>query len=1450
MKIRTVFLGILFLLLSLPAVASVELHATHITTDDGVANNSIRSVYQDSKGFIWMGTLNGLSRYDGNTFVTYRPEGGNRISLADHRIWGLEEDKNGLLWIFTQADLISCFDLQQERFVDFTGCGEYKQPYSQRMTDHAGNVWLYHKGNGCRKVSYREGAFSSVVFKKELKNLPSNRVSYIYEDKHHRIWIGTDRGVVRVEGERSETILHNHNAARIEAVGDDLYFLSWTGEIALQRGDEEGRVIYRLSDNGLGKNLYGAMRLEEDWVIFTELGGYLFNFSTHSIGRDSRFNIAKGEVQQDNRGNFWIHNQTGVVRYVNAKSREMKSFRLMPADKVNYIDQERYRMVHDSRDILWITTYGNGLFAYNLATEELQHFKSDIGRFRHIASDFLQYIMEDSAGDLWVSSEYTGISHLSILNEGADRIFPEEESYTDRSNAIRMIKRMEDGNIWLGTRRGGLYCYDATLSNIERDRHFDSNIYAMEEGADGSIWLGSRGQGLNIDGRWYRYNAQDSTSISNNNIFAIHRDNKERMWVGTFGGGLDLATKTGQGYTFRHFLDGSNKEREIRAIEEDSHGHLWVGTSAGLYLFHPDSLLADPTAYRVYNTNNGRLRSNEIKCILHDSQGRIWVGASGKGFSLCTPGGGYDNLTFDHYDSSDGLVNNMVQSIVEDNEGRFWIATEYGISRFDPVRRAFENFFFSSSALGNVYSENSFSVSEEGKLLFGTNHGLVVIDPSKFIRYAVDVPLPTFTNLHINGSTMRPGDKDSPLQRSLTYTDALKLKYDQNSVVIDFSIFDYSETNTTKYSYRLDNYDKAWSVPSSLNFAAYKNLPPGSYRLRVKARNRMGIWSNEEAVLKLTITPPFWKTTWAFLLYTLLLGAALYVAFRLIKKFNALNNRIEIEKQLTEYKLVFFTNISHEFRTPLTLIQGALEKIQRRGKAPKEMGDSLKVMEKSTRRMLRLINQLLEFRKMQNNKLALALEETDVVAFLYEIFLSFNDAAESQQMEFRFLPSMPAYKMFIDKGYLDKITYNLLSNAFKYTPKGGCVSLSVEVEEATRQLVITVTDTGVGIPKEKQHELFKRFMQSSFSGSSVGVGLHLSHELVQVHKGSITYRENEGGGSIFTVCLPTDRSVYEEKDFLIPHNALLEEQQPHTAENATPENEEEEALARPTAPLNRRKVLIIEDDNDVRKFLTEEVGQYFEVESEADGTSGLERARTYDADLIICDVLMPGLTGFELTRKLKNDFDTSHIPIILLTALSAPENHLEAVQCGADAFITKPFSLDLLLARAFKLIEQREKLREKFSHDPNMIRPAICTSDKDKEFADKLQRIMEQQIGNAEFTIDEFASMMGLGRTVFYRKTRGVTGYAPNEYIRIVRMKKAAELLRENRYKVAEVSYQVGINDPFYFSKCFKRQFGVSPSAYLRGMEEQSEPTEQTAPTEPSEAPLEAQNDAEMHTSA
>lgn len=1424
---RRILLFTLFMTLVFNAAyGGIELRSKQMRTSDGLPNNSVRYLYQDSKGFLWLATLNGLSRYDGNSFLTFRPEIGDKVSLADNRIYDLTEDKNGFLWISTTPELFSCYDLQRACFVDYTGTGALEKNYSSIFVAANGDVWLRHSGNGClRMVHQKDRQMVSTEFKTERGNLPDNRVQFVNEDAGGRIWIGTQRGLVSVSDGQykvEDRLLHFTSSL---AFKNDMYFLTVDGDIyCYQTTKQKLTKVGSLSAVAGKTSPTGNFLLNDKWVILTNTGVFNYDFNTRKISVDSGLNIRNGEVICDNHGDFWIYNHTGCVTYILAKNGARKEFQLIPEDKLGYIDYERYHIVHDSRGIIWISTYGNGLFAYDTTEDKLEHFLANINDQSHISSDFLLYVMEDRAGGIWVSSEYSGLSRISVLNEGTSRIYPESRELFDRSNTIRMLTKMPDGDIWVGTRKGGLYTFDSNLHSKMSNQYFHSNIYAIAEDNQGEMWVGTRGNGLKIGDSWYRNEVSDPASLSENNVFSLFRDRKDRMWIGTFGGGLELAEPTTDGkYKFRHFLQQKFGLRMVRVIEEDDNGMIWVGTSEGVCIFHPDSLIADSDDYHLFNYTNGTFCSNEIRCIYRDTKGRMWVGTSGSGLNLCEPEDNYRSLKYEHYGTSEGLVNDVIQSILGDNNGNLWVATEYGISKFNPTNHSFENYFFSSYTLGSVYSENSACVGVDGKLLFGTNYGLLVIDPDKIQDSETFSPV-VFTDLHVNGTQINPTMGDSPLKQSLAYSNEITLKYFQNSFLIDFSTFDYSDSGRTKYMYWLENYDKGWSTPSPLNFASFKYLNPGTYVLHVKSCNGAGVWNESETTLKIVIVPPFWKTNWAMLGYVLLLIVTLYFTFRIVRNFNSLRNRINVEKQLTEYKLVFFTNISHEFRTPLTLIQGALEKIQRVADIPRDLIHPLKTMDKSTQRMLRLINQLLEFRKMQNNKLALSLEETDVIAFLYEIFLSFGDVAEQKNMNFRFIPSIPSYKMFLDKGNLDKVTYNLLSNAFKYTPSNGTIILSVTVDEVKKTLQIQVADTGVGIPKEKQNELFKRFMQSSFSGDSIGVGLHLSYELVQVHKGTIEYKDNDGGGSVFTVCIPTDKSVYSEKDFLIPGNVLLKEAggQAHHLLELSEELPEPEKIAE---PLNKRKVLIIEDDNDIREFLKEEVGVYFEVEVAADGTSGFEKARTYDADLIICDVLMPGMTGFEVTKKLKSDFATSHIPIILLTALNSPEKHLEGIEAGADAYIAKPFSIKLLLARVFRLIEQRDKLREKFSSEPGIVRAAVCSTDRDKEFADRLAVVLEQNLSRPEFSIDEFAQLMKLGRTVFYRKLRGVTGYSPNEYLRVVRMKKAAELLLSGEnLTVAEVAYKVGISDPFYFSKCFKTQFGVAPSVYQRGeMKEQGE---------------------------
>ncbi len=1415
MKKQFLFL-LLFLFFILHSFASIEIRSKQITTSNGLANNSVRYIFQDSKGFIWMGTLNGLCRYDGNSFLTFKPQYGNNLSLVDHRIYDLEEDKNGFLWINTSAELYSCYDLKHDCFVDFTGKGELKQSYSKKFFAKNGDVWLWHSGNGCRQVKYENGAFTSVTYKKKNGNLTSDLVVFVSEDSRGNIWIGTQRGLTKVTGGSSTVVDNSRSFFKSTTYKGQTYFVTDRNEILWY--NPVSNKLQAIASSSLVEGIAtptGCLELNNEWIIFTSNGIYVFNFDTKKLYKNnSLFNetILSGSSLIDNKGNCWIYNHTGKVWYVNVRTKKVKSFQLIPQNKINYIDNERYHFVHDSRNIIWISTYGNGLFAYNIAKDELDHFTSNINGFSHISSDFLQYVMEDKSGEIWVSSEFAGLSKITVLNESTNRIYPEDKSLSDRSNTIRMISKMNNGDIWIGTRKGSVYVYDSHLNMKQVMHNFHTNIYAVKEDASGKKWIGSRGDGLCIDNVWYKHDSNNPNSISENNIFSILKDSKNRMWIATFGGGLDLAVPQNGKYIFKHFLNQFYGQKQVRVLLQDRNEMIWMGTSAGVYVFNPDLLIKNPRAYYTFNYNNGKLKSNEIRSIMEDKNGRIWIGTSGAGFSTCQLSKNYQSIVFDHYTTQNGLVNDVVQSINEDKSGNLWIATEYGMSKFYPKTNIFENYFFSSYALGNVYGENSTSTCADGKLIFGTNYGLLVFDSRKIKRPFTSSPV-VFTSLKINGINVSPEDQDSPLKQSISYSDKIKLNYSQNSFVLDFSSFNFYESELTRYSYKLENYDKDWSVPTSLNFAAYKNLPPGEYLLKVKVCNGSGVWDSRITTLEIEIAPPFWRTTWAFLIYIIVLGTVLYFAYKIARDFTRLHNKIQVEKQLTDYKLVFFTNISHEFRTPLTLIKGALERIQRMEHVPGELEHPLQTMEKSTNRMVRLIDQLLEFRKMQNNKLALSLENTDVIAFIYEIFLSFNDTSESKNMDFQFNSSVDSCKMFIDKEKLDKIVYNLLSNAFKYTPSKGKVNLIVSVDNEKNILLIQVKDTGVGIPKEKRAELFNRFMQSNFSGNSIGIGLHLVHELVGVHKGTIWYEENVGGGSVFNVTLPLNEKLYNETDFLIPNNVLLKEE--HIMNNV--KLTAQESLEFETAaPLNNYKILIIEDDNDVRQFLKEEIGVYFEVETAEDGLAGIEKLQEYDADLIVCDVLMPRMNGYEVTKKLKEDFQTSHIPIILLTALGTPENHLEGIESGADAYISKPFSVKLLLTRITKLIEQREKLRDKFSSEPGVKRPAICSTDRDKEFIDKLHEILEREIANAEFSVDDFAAKMQLGRTVFYKKVKGITGHSPNEYLRIIRMKKAAELLISTNLTVAEVSYKVGINDPFYFSKCFKSQFGVAPSIYQK----------------------------------
>ncbi len=1239
--------------------------------------------------------------------------------------------------------------------------------------------------------------------------LPSNAVSDIYQDQKGFMWFSTNNGLARYDGNQMKVYLQDSAYAsssdrRVKRITEDKDFkYMWiytasetfycldmtTGHLVDYLSEAKG---WRAQERPLH---FTQSKLQENGLFYMwgpKDGGLIVdyrdgNFKVKHLSAKEmeailpklqdvkmadkqlvqKWKVPNGRVLTDNKGGKWIYNNTGILRKVVGDS--LITLRLLP-NETNYIDYERFNIVEDNHGLVWISTYGKGLFVFNHDFNQGQHFVANEKGESPIASNYLLCITADRRDGVWVSAEYGGVSHLQVMDKGVVRIFPNGRENLDLSNVVRMVKKQRDGSVMVGTRDGCLYHYSADMAQMLVKSHFDSNIYSVVEMPQGRMWIGTRGKGI------YGIPGLD---FKNKKVFCLKPDDRGRMWIGTFGEGLSVAIPRGEGYEVKTFFADSVGLNEVRCLAIDRKGMLWGGTSGGLFCVDPTRFAADGKGLRVYK------RGSEIHDMLVDRQGRLWLTVPGEGL-VCMQDGNFRIL-----DASQGLINNMVQSVVETEDGNLWVSTQQGVSCWKAKDNSFDNYLFSRVMMGNVYNENSAVCLDDGRVLLGGNYGLTIINPSRIS--------------HVKGQT-------SVVFTSHPYSDEMTLSYEERSPKINFSTLDYSDVNNVKYTYWLEGYDSSWSVPSPTPWVNYQNLPFGSYRLHVKASYSDGIWG-KESVLDISVEPPFYLSVWAWVFYALFLTVVIVMVVKSIREKNILKGKIKFEQELIRYKLVFFTNIAHEFRTPLTLIQGSLEKEKRIMKTNHwqlELEKTVRTMDKSVQRMLRLIDQLLEFRKMQTGKLKLSLQETDVVMFVQGICKMFDDAAESKQIDFKFESQLPAYLMYLDQQKMDKVVFNLLSNAFKYTHAKGTISVSLSFTDV---MTIRVADTGVGIPQEKREQLFSRFMQSSYTGESFGIGLHLTHELVRTHHGEITYQENEGGGSVFVVTIPLQKDCYEASDFLVKDSPILKADL--TKERDGQEEKTTDAVpSAPSAPLNRRTILLIEDDNDVREFLLSELESCFDLKVASDGKAGIAMAKELDVDLIVSDVMMPGMNGFELTKRLKNSFETSHIPIILLTALSTDENVLEGTESGADAYITKPFSPQLLMARILQLLNQREILRQKFGKVPQEIRSAMLRNEQDSLFVKRLDCIVYSRLGEQDLSVDKVAGLLHLGRTIFYKKVRGTTGYTPNEYIRVIRLRKAAELLKESEKNVSEVAYAVGFDNPYYFSKCFKEQFGMPPSQY------------------------------------
>lgn len=1354
-------------ILSLP----IEVKAKRVTIQDGLPSNVVSDMQQDQKGFLWFSTHNGLARYDGNVVTAYLDKDSTGVSAFIGRTKkALEDVTYKKLWVYSSSERLTCLNMVDGEVEKY--CQEIeKLHFTKWKLVCDGMFWLWGAKDGAMLVDYRSGSFLTRRFSQA--EIGSSRVPLIDSlDKDNVVLCTTDKVFLYSEG-RLSCIAKGMRMSRTRPFHHKMLMVSEKGDVYVLRQGKLQRFSHVAYVDG--EVATGDLLVGNRWILFTNRRSFSIDVRTGEVAEcEGEWLIPNGRVLTDNKDRKWIYNKTGVLRLV--RQDKLVPLSLFPQQTTNYIDHERFHIVEDNHGLIWISTYGKGLFVFNQDLTQSQHFVADKLGESPIASNYLLGIIADRHDGVWVSSEYGGVSHIQVMDKGVERIYPNGEGNMDFSNVVRMVKKMNDGTVMVGTREGSLYHYSADMSQVLGKSHFDSNVYGIVQMPNGETWIGTRGKGI--------YGAK-GLDFKDRNVFCMASDAKHRMWIGTFGKGLSLVYPRKDGYGVKTFFADSVGLNEVRCMVIDKHGVLWCGTSGGLIRIPVDEFVKDASRYNAY------VRDYEIRDVIVDRQGRLWLSASGDGLVQVEPGDGEAEPKFHVFNTSNGLVNNLVQSVVDTPDGNLWISTQQGVTAWNARKKSFENYMFSRNPMGNVYNENSAVCLDDGRVVLGGNYGLTIIQPSRLS--------------HVSGLT-------DVVFTSYPYSDEITLTYEQRSPNIHFSTLDYSDVRNVKYTYRLEGFDQAWSQPSSTPWAAYQKLPAGKYLLHVKACTSDGTWG-KESTLVIRIKPPFYLTSWAIMIYVLLVLGVIILVVKFVHDKNVLRNRIRLEQELTRYKLVFFTNIAHEFRTPLTLMQGSLEKEKRIMKANRwqtELEKTIRVMDKSVQRMLRLIDQLLEFRKMQAGKLKLSLQETDAVMFVKGICRMFDDAAESKEIAYSFESSEPVHAMFLDQQMIDKVVFNLLSNAFKYTPAKGTISVSLSFTDV---MTIRVADTGVGIPQEKREQLFSRFMQSSYTGESFGIGLHLTHELVRTHHGEITYQENEGGGSVFVVTIPLQKDCYEASDFLVKDSPILK------ADLAKERDGQEEKTtdavpSAPSAPLNRRTILLIEDDNDVREFLLSELESCFDLKVASDGKTGIAMAKELDVDLIVSDVMMPGMNGFELTKRLKNSFETSHIPIILLTALSTDENVLEGTESGADAYITKPFSPQLLMARILQLLNQREILRQKFGKEPQEIRSAMLSNEQDSLFVKRLDSIVYSRLGEQDLSVDKVAGLLHLGRTIFYKKVRGTTGYTPNEYIRVIRLRKAAELLKEGEKNVSEVAYAVGFDNPYYFSKCFKEQFGMPPSQY------------------------------------
>lgn len=1368
----------IFSFLSLPQLVVAQLEPdsriNHYSIRDGLSQNVVNSITQDKQGLMWFATEDGLSRFDGYSFKIFKYDPDNGTGLADNFVQRVLTDEEGVLWVSSRKGLQQ-FDQLKEQFTLYRHPllpGSSGPNNDVSFMDEAGadNLWVAWYGAGF--ASFNRNAKTFVPYTDEtLQTLTSTQTLTLHEDAFGLLWVGTQNGGLQVFKVSQGRVVEKHESLSVPTALPTLSVrcLSEDHEGNMWIGTAHGLVLYKRSENRFytldgdhcrvaGKSIFTLLADSHETLWIGVQGGGLYSLDLRQISSRPLDDIIFNHVT--NLDDYDISKRTILSLY------------------------------EDKDKNLWIGTYGDGFYMISNVKEKFHKIQTQ--QYSRGALSYVQYygICYDQAGNLWLGTDGDGI-YRSEINGKVIKHYQVGQTPGLTDHAIISALCDHHNNLWFGSYSQGVFKYD---------RKTDSFIN-------------------------YHY-AGDRSLAGADDVRVLFEDSHHQIWVGTNRGGLCLLDEATRSYKNLPGTGGVLHEGDIRAIvEEDSTGRLWIGCYGdGLHTFTPGTKANHSTRYFHQSEEDDQLKSNVVLTLCKDRNGNLWIGTGGGGLSRYH----FASKKLTRYSSKDGLANSTIYAALADNAGNIWVSTNKGISKYDVTQNHFYNYDVNDGLQEGQYNPGSAMYNDiAGFMCFGGTMALNIFYPEQVVE-TLKKPRVMISGFRLFNKTVEVGsedDNDAVLTNVISQTRHITLRHDQSVITFEFVGINYSYPEKNRYAYKLEGLDRDWNYVGKQRSATYRYLEPGSYVFKVKASNQEDVWNDDYESVAITILSPFWKTPLAYLIYGLVLGALCVAALTIRKRQLLLSKRLSLEKaqrkreqQLVQEKLSFFTEISHEFRTPLTLMIGPLEEMlhQENGNTPN--GRKLNMVYRNAYKLLALINKLLDYRKVESGNIVLKVMEDDLVAFTEDIFITFKELAERKNIRFSFVPHVATLMVWFDKEKLEMVLNNIIANSFKYIGQGNEIRIEVRPRPAgqgtTGEAEVQISDNGIGIPKRQMKNIFDWFYKGKDSGPmSSGIGLALAQKLVHLHKGEISVESEEGRGATFRVKIPLGKDHFKADEIVVDiheEKLLIDEKGDVAIPTAT---EDEDTTGR----KGLSSLLIVEDEDEIRSFLREYLAPHFKILEARHGKEGLAVAHDHYIDLVISDVMMPEMDGIDFCKELKNNIRTSHIPVILLTAKTQLTHHKEGIETGADAYITKPFSPEMLTLTINNLLQSRENVKRYYRNLFTSTAPVAeeATPSPDKEFLRAIYDVLKANINHTGFSIDDLCDALAMSRPLLYKKVKMLTGLSPVEYLRSLRMQEAAVLLKSGKYKVFEVVYMVGFSDLKYFRQCFVKEFGSAPSKFL-----------------------------------